>query len=162
MESAQQQLFPGDIVSPERRSDLGDRYYRATADVGTPNIRVKTVPLSITPPYRPLLTDGICRGRKAESRAGCAARMDPESSVGGHRGGDEARDSSLDIFLCDNGQYVQVFQRPDFRRLDVVVREPRPIMWDVRGAVVNVVAETPVAKVLDLSVSGFAAFFDIP
>lgn len=162
MESAQQQLLPGDIVSPEGRSVLGNRNYRATAEVTTPSARVKTVPSSIAPPYRPLLADGICRGRKAESRAGCAACMDPESSVAGHRGRNKARDLRLDIFLCDNGQYVQVFQRPDFRRLDVVLREPRPIMWDVGSAVMNVVAEAPVAKILDLSACGFAAFFDIP
>ena len=162
MVSAQQQLLPGDIVSPERRSGLGDRYYSATAEVTAPGIRVKTVPPPIPPPYRPLLTDCIYRGRKAESGTGCAACMDPESSVAGHRGRNKALDSRLDIFLCDNGQYAQVFQRPDFRRLDIVLREPRPIMWDLGSAVMNVFTEAPVAKILDLSACGYAALFDIP
>ena len=140
MKSAQQELFPGDVVSPERRSVLGNGDYGATAEVTTPGVGVKTVPPSIAPPYRPLLTDGIYRGRKSESGASRAACMDPDVSLEGNGGRDKTRDSRLDMLFSDNRQYLQVMQRPDFRRMDVVLREPSPIMWHVGRAVVNVLA----------------------
>ena len=140
MKAAEEQLLAGDIVSPEGWSVLGNRYYSATAEVTAPGIRVKTVPPSIAPPYRPLLTDRIGRGRKAESGASCAACMDPEASSEGDRGGNKICNARLNILLGDNGQYVQVFQRPDFHRVDVVFREPSPIMWHVGCAVLNVFA----------------------
>ena len=140
MKSAQQQLLPGDVVSPERRLVLGNGDYGATAEVTTPGIRVKTVPPSITPPYRPLLTDGIYRGRKLESGASRAACMDPHASPEGNGGRDKTRDSRLDMLFGDNRQYLQVMQRANFRRMDVVLREPFPIVWHVGRAVVNVLS----------------------